>query len=192
MKARLKYRPDLRACVLDDRLVPAITNLGAIVVTTAGYVLMSPFPDIAGGIGASPGGIVIPASFVMMGSGGISGMQPGNGTNNGGAAETVVVGSGANDASGSIIPLVTHNTIANDALNAAPLIGRVLTDRSDVLPPGQVYRGGVSTDVHGQRGGQDADEGPVEPLPIRLRSRPHRLASDASGAHVGSHADRAP
>ena len=154
MKAHLKYCPDLRACVLEDRLVPVIPNLGlgAIVLTTGGYVLASAFP-----------GVAIPASFVMTGSVGISGMQPGNGTgvpgqaatsptgSNGGAAATIVVGSGANDAVAPIIPLVTRNTIANDALNAAPLIGRVSMDRSDVLPPGQVYRGGVSTEVTGQR-----------------------------------------
>ena len=41
MKAQLKYCPDLRACVLEDRLVPAVPNLGvgAIVLTTGGYVL---------------------------------------------------------------------------------------------------------------------------------------------------------
>jgi hypothetical protein len=191
MKAQLKYCPDLRACVLEDRLVPVIPNLGlgAIVLTTGGYVLTSAFP-----------GIAIPASFVMTGSAGISGMQPGNGTGNGGAAETIVVGSGANDAVAPIIPLVTRNTIANDALNAAPLIGRVLGDRSDVLPPEQVYRGGlpvsasggVSTEASGQRSGPNPDERPVDPLPIRLQSRPHRLASGASGHHVGAHADRAP
>jgi len=68
MKAQLKYFPDLRACVLEDRLVPVAPNLGlgAIVLTTGGYVLTSAFP-----------GIAIPASFVMTGSAGISGMQPG-------------------------------------------------------------------------------------------------------------------
>ena len=182
MKAQLKYCPDLRACVLEDRLVPVIPNPGLgpfIVLTTNGYVLTIALP-----------GAAIPASFVMTGPAGISGMQPGNGT--GETAGTIVVGSGANDAGGSIIPLVTRNTVVNDALRAAPLIARVLRDRSDVLPPGQVYRGGVSTEVDGQRGGQNADEGPVEPLPIRLQSRPHRLASDASGYPVRSHADQAP
>jgi len=191
MKAHLKYCPDLRAYVLEDRLVPVIPNLGpgAIVLTTGGYVLTSAFP-----------GIAIPASFVMTGSAGISGMQPGNGTGNGGAAETIVVGSGANDAVATIIPLVTRNTIANDALNAAPLIGRVLGDRSDVVPPEQVYRGGlpvsasggVSTEASGQWSGPNPDERPVDPLPIRLQIRPHRLASGASGHPVGAQADRAP
>jgi hypothetical protein len=191
MKAQLKFCPDLRASVLEDRLVPVIPNLGlgSIVLTTGGYVLQSALP-----------GIAIPASFVMTGSAGISGMQPGNGTGNGGAAATIVVGSGANDVVAPIIDLVTRNTVVNDALNAAPLIGRVLGDRSDVLPPGQVYRGGLpvtdsggaSTEVSGQRAGQDPDQSPVDPLPIRLQSRPHRLASGASGHPVGAHADRAP
>ena len=111
----------------------------------------------------------------------------------GGAAATIFVGSGANDVVAPIIPLVTRNTIANDALNAAPLIGRVLGDRSDVLPPEQVYRGGlpvsasggVSTEASGQRSGPNPDERPVDPLPIRLRSRPHRLASAPRGLPSG-------
>ncbi len=213
MKAQLKYCPDLRDCVLEDRLVPVIPNelgnllapvvpnLSAIVLTPAGYVLMSSFP-----------GIAIPVSFVVTGSGGISSMQPGNGTgvsgqaatspngSNGRTTSTIFVGSGANDVVATIISLVTRNTIANDAPNAAPLIGRVLGDRSDVLPPEQVYRGGVpvsasggvSTEASGQWSRPNPDERPVDPLPIRLQSRPHRLASGASGHPVRAHADRAP
>ena len=212
MKAHLKFCPDLRACALEDRLVPVIPsevgdrlapvvpNLSSIVLTPAGYVLMSSFP-----------GIAIPVLFVVTGSSGISSMQPGNGSgvpgqagaspngSGGGASQTIVVGSGANDAVGTIIPLVTRNTIANDALNAAPLIGSVLGEQSDVLPPEQVYRGGlpvpasesVSTAVSGQRSGPNPDEMPVVPLPIRLKSRPQRRASGASASPVRSHADRA-
>ena len=156
---------------LGSFLAPVVPNLSAIVLTPAGYDLMSSFP-----------GIAIPVSFVVTGSGGISSMQPGNGTgvpgqaatspngSNGGATVTIFVGSGANDIVATIIPLVTRNTIANDALNAAPLIGRVLGDRSDVLPPEQVYRGGlpvsasggVSTEASGQRSGPNPDERPVD------------------------------
>jgi hypothetical protein len=191
MKSQWKYRPDLRTCELEDRLMPVFPNLGLggeIFLTTNGYVLSIAFP-----------GAAIPASFVMTGSVGIPGMQPGTGTGNGGSTGPIVVGSGANDAVAPIIDLVTRDTVVNDALRAAPLFGRVLGDRSDVLPPGQAYRGGLpvtapgvaSTEVTGQRAGQDPGEGPVEPLPIRLRSRPHRLAADASEIPVRSHADRA-
>jgi hypothetical protein len=178
MKTPLKFRPDLRACVLDDRLVPVMPNLGlwpAIVLTTNGYVLASAFP-----------GAAIPTSFIMTGPAGISGMQPGTGS--GGAAGPIVVGSGANNAAAPIIALVTRDTVVNNALRAAPQISRVLVDRSDVLPIGQVYRGGspvtasraVSTKAPGQPDGQDPGDSPVEPLPIRLRSRPHRLAAENS------------
>ena len=189
----MKYCPDLRDCVLEDRLVPVVPNLGlgSIVLTTGGFVLTSAFP-----------GIAIPASFVMTGSAGISGMQPGNGTggtgqaatsptgSSGRAAETIVVGSGANDAVAPIIPLVTRNTIANDALNAAPLIGRVLGDRSDVLPPEQVYRGGVPVSAWGATRRRRPANGPgrmrMRGPSIRCRFGsgvgPHRLASGASGS----------
>ncbi len=198
--ARLKFCPDLRDCVLEARLVPVIPNelgslvapvvpnLSVIVLTPAGYILMSSFP-----------GAAIPVSFVVTGSGGISSMQPGNSTgqsttaptkSNGGAASTIFVGSGANDIVAPVIPLVTRNTIANDAINTAPRIGRVLADRSDVLPPEQVYRGGVpvsasggvSTETPSQRSARSQDERPVDPLPIRLQTHPQRIPSGASGA----------
>jgi hypothetical protein len=103
---------------------------------------------------------------------------------------TIFVGSGANDIVAPIIPLVTRNTIANDALNAAPRIGRVLGDQSDVLAPEQAHRGGlaattpggVSTEMSGQRSGPSPDERPVDPLPIRIQTRPHRRAPENNPA----------
>ena len=38
------FHPDLQACELEDRLLPVIANLGVIVLTTSGYVLMTPAP----------------------------------------------------------------------------------------------------------------------------------------------------
>jgi hypothetical protein len=38
MRARWNYRPDLRACELEDRLLPVTSSLGAIVLTTGGNV----------------------------------------------------------------------------------------------------------------------------------------------------------
>ena len=213
MKVLLKYRPDLRDCELEDRLVPATPDLGATVLTTGGYaLLLSPFPVIASSpFGASGGpGFLTPS--VMTGSLGSPGAQPGNGTgasgpattaptgSNGGAAVTIIVGSGADDASAPIIPPVTRNTVANDAVDAAPVIGRASGDDSSVLPPGQVYRDGVpvtgparvSTEMPSQPAGSQPDEKPADPLRIRLRRPPHRLASDARGDLVKSDADRAP
>jgi hypothetical protein len=188
MKAQLKNCPDLRSCELEDRLVPVVPNLGpgTIVLTTGGYVLTSALP-----------GTAIPVLFVMTGAAGISGMQPGNCTgvpksptgSSTGAAGPIVVGSGANDAIAPIIALVTRNTVVNDALRAAPLFGRVLGDRFEVLLSEQVHRGslagtapGGSTEVSGQRSGPNPDERPVVPLPIRVQSRPHHLPAENNPA----------
>ena len=213
MKALWNYRPDLRACELEDRLVPAIPDLGATVLTTAGYVLLlSPFPvSVADPFGQSGGpGFLTPSA--MSGSAGVSGLLPGNSASvsslattaptgsNGGAAVTIIVGSGSDAAGSANSPPVTRNTIANDALTAAPVIGRVSADRSAVLPPEQVYRGGLpvtatvgfSIEEPGQRAAQEPAQGPVDPLPLRIRRRPHGLASGASGNLIRSHADRAP
>ena len=113
---------------------------------------------------------------------------------------TIIVGSGSDDAGAANSPPVTRNTIANDALTAAPVIGRVSGDRSAVLPPEQVYRGGLpvtatvgfSMEEPGQRAAQEPAQGPVDPLPLRIRRRPNRLASGASANLIRSHADRAP
>ena len=39
-----KFLPDLRTCELEDRLLPAIANVGVIVLTTGGYVPLVPSP----------------------------------------------------------------------------------------------------------------------------------------------------
>jgi hypothetical protein len=212
MHALWKFRPDLHACELEDRLVPVIPNLSVIVLTTGGYVLMIPFPGAATSPGGSPGGTAIPSSFVMTGSGGISGVQPGNiagvsgpaatGTtgSNGGTGLTPAVGSGGNDANAPNIPLVTRNTIANDALVPLPLIGRVSGDRSSVLPAGQLYWGGfpvtapdgVLPEVPEEQAGQIPRPRPVDASSIRLGIAPHQLPLDASANPVKTIEDRVP
>jgi hypothetical protein len=213
MKALWNYRPDLRACELEDRLLPAIPDLGATLLTTGGYVLLlSPFPVIAADPYGDSGGPGFLTPSAMSGSAGVSGFLPGNSAgvpglvssaptgSNGAAAATINLGSGANDAGAANIPPVTRNTIANDALSAAPVIGRLSGDQSAVLPPDQVYRGGLpvtatvgfSLEVPGQRVAQEPVQTPVNPLPLRLGRGPHRLASGASGNLIRSHADRAP
>ncbi len=180
MKALLKYRPDLRACELEDRLVPVVPNPGATVLTTGGYVLLlSPFPVIAADPFGQSGGPGFLTPSAISGSAGVAGLLPGNGAgvpslattaptgSNGGAAVTIVVGSGANGAGGASIPPVTRNTIANDALSAAPVIGRWSGDQPAVLPPEQVYRGGLpvtatvdfSPETPGQRAAPERGSG---------------------------------
>jgi hypothetical protein len=213
MKALLKYSPDLRACELEDRVLPVISDLGATVLTTGGYVLLlSPFPVISADPFGQSGGPGFLTASAITGSAGVSGLLPGNSAglpslattaptgSNGGAAVTISVGSGTNDTDAANIPPVTRNTVANDALSAAAVIGSGWGDRSAVLPPEQVYRGGLpvtatvgfSLEVPGQRAAQEPAQGPVDPPPLRLRVRPHRLDSGALGNLIRSHADRAP
>ena len=66
---------------------------------------------------------------------------------------TILVGSGANDIVAPIIPPVTRNTIANDAVNADALIGRVSGDRSDVLPPEPGLSGRPAVSARGRLDG---------------------------------------
>jgi hypothetical protein len=212
MKTHLKFRPDLQASELEDRLLPVISNLGVMVLTTGGYVLVTPFPGVSAYPGGSPGGAAIPTSFVMTGSGGISSMQPGNSAgvpglattapsaSNAGSSATVSVGSGANDASGLNIEPVTRNTIANDNLNPPPRIGSVFGDRSAALPPGQFYRGGLrvtapagtASEAPGGQVGRIPGRRPVDPSSVGLRSAPHRLSADPSADPIKRIADRVP
>lgn len=97
----------------------AITNLGTIVPTTSGFVLLTPFPGAnssgagslgsggpSGGSASSVSGAPIPSGFFVTGQGGISSMRPGNltgiasfagGTTSGsGVSLTIQIGSGAN------------------------------------------------------------------------------------------------
>jgi hypothetical protein len=209
----LKYRPALRACELEDRLPPAIPTLGATVLTTGGYVLLlSPFPVTAADPFGQSGGPGFLTPSAMSGSAGVLGLLAGNSAgvpglvttapteSNGGGAVTTTIGSGANDAGGANTPPVTRNTVANDALSAVPVIGRLSGDQSAVLPPEQIYRGGLpvtatvgfSLEVPGQPATQEPAQGPVSPLPLRLGRRPHRLASGASGNLIRSQSDPAP
>jgi hypothetical protein len=212
MNALRKFHPDLHVCELEDRLLPVTANLGVIVLTTGGYILLIPSPGVAASPGGSPGGATIPTSFAMTGFGGISSVQPGNVTgvpglavtgiagSGGGAGATVNVGSGANDATNLNIPLVTRNTIANDALVPRPQIGRPSGDGSAVLPVGQFYRGGVpeivpappASETPGGQSNRSPRHSPVDSIPIRLGGAPPRAPSDVSGHSVRVLMDQMP
>jgi hypothetical protein len=207
-----KFHFDLRACELEDRLLPVIANLGVIVLTTGGYVLMIPYPGAGAYAGASVGGAAIPTSFSIMGSGGISSMQPGNITgipglagtgtslSSGIAGPTINVGSGANDGTAPSIPLVTRNTIANDALVSRPQIGGPFRDGSAVFPVGQVYRGGVPQPVlppappatPGGEASHAPHRSPLDSTPIRLSEGTPRGTPDVMGNSITALTDRMP
>jgi hypothetical protein len=131
MKPPRMFHPDLKVCALEDRFMPAIANLGVIVLTTGGYVLMTPIP------GSSAGRTAIPTSFSMTGSSGISSIRPGNITgipalattatagSSGSTGATGTVGSVANVVTNESIPPVARNTIANGALAVSPQIGQL-------------------------------------------------------------------
>jgi hypothetical protein len=210
-----KFRPRLQDCVLEDRLLPAIANLGVIVLTTNGYVLMTPFPGVSGDLGGvahGASGILIPTSFFITGSGGISSIQPGNLTGlpdraaagttgaSGSAGLSIVAGSGVNDATALSIPQVNHNTIAFDTLKTPITIGRLSGDRSPVLPAGQIYQGGVpmiapasaAPAPESERPSPPPGTGPVNRSPI-LGDGAHALvSSDALRGSLKTVADSGP
>ena len=120
MNNPLMFRPDLRECVLEERALMAIQNLGLIIQTTSGLSLIIPFPGAnASGAGAtgpssstaaSVSGVAIPTSFYITGTSGMSSLKPGNYTGlpslagaAGGAAAggiSIQVGSGADTTDG--------------------------------------------------------------------------------------------
>jgi hypothetical protein len=198
MKPVRSFRPRLQECVLDERVMPVVANLGTIVLTTSGYLLMTPFPGaMSVGYGAAPGvsGAPIPTSFSMTGSGGISSVGPSNltgisafaatsaatgaatavpGSTTGAAGLSISVGSGANTPGGPVIPLVTRDTQAFDTPSQRPVNGRASGgDRTPVLPPGQVYSGGVAVPAPGAAAPAETQGEPTTAVP---RVRPFELA----------------
>ena len=150
-----KFRLNLQACELEDRLLPVIANLGAVVLTSGGYLLMIRHPAAVANPGGSLSVAAIPTSISMTSLGGIFNTQPGSATGSPNLAATgkdgssgspgvaFTVGSPAGDPATASIPPVTRNTIANDALNPPPRIGRLSEDRSPVLPLEEWDRGDV-------------------------------------------------
>jgi hypothetical protein len=158
MKRSWDLKPNLLDCILEERIAPAIANLGIIAQTTSGLVLAIPFPGAAnltqlGGGGAatsapSVSGAAMPTSFYMTGRG-ISSFLPGNFTGNaavGGVATstsgpggTIQVGSGSDDASAPVMPTLAssrNNPASNGA--AAPTlayIGSVAATSSSSIAP---------------------------------------------------------
>jgi len=162
MKRQWELKPNLIDCILEERIAPAIANLGVIVLTTSGYALVTPFPGASnsassaggsGGAGASVSGAAIPTSFYITGNRGISTFTPGNFTGNpnvggvvggaSGASLTIQVGSGSDEAGTPSTSTVSRNPIGDNGNRASVLayIGLPASgSNSPVLPPGQSYR----------------------------------------------------
>jgi hypothetical protein len=133
MNSPLMFRPDLRDCVLEERALMAIQNLGLIIQTTSGLSLIIPFPGAnasgAGATGPSSGtaasvsGVAIPTSFYITGTSGMSSLKPGNYTGlpslaggaTGGAAGgiSIQVGSGADTAGGPTVNITNGGATNN-------------------------------------------------------------------------------
>jgi hypothetical protein len=150
MNSLRKFHPDLQTCELEDRVLPVINTLGVIVLTADAPLLLILKPGIANAVGA-PKSATIPSSLSMTSLDGLFNTQFGNiaglattkmDGSSGGPAVAFDNGSVASDLAAQDIPLVTRNTIANDAPNPSPRIGRLSEDQSPILPRGQVYRGG--------------------------------------------------
>jgi hypothetical protein len=206
MNALRKFHPDLHECELEVRVLPVITNLGVIVLTTGGYLLITPYTS------GSPGGTAIPMSFSITGNSGISSMQPDSiagipglatpaaAGSSGGVGATNTVGSGANDATAVSIPLVTRNTIANDLPVPPPHIGRPSGEVSPVLPTGQFYRGGVretvpvpaSSETPGGQTSRSPRQSLADATLVRPGGAPPRATFDVSGHSVKARADQSP
>jgi hypothetical protein len=159
MKRSWDLKPNLLDCILEQRIAPAIANLGVIVVTTSGLSLVTPFPGAsnnASGSGgtqttaASVSGAAIPTSFYITGTRGISSFTPGNFTgnpsvggaivgSNGGPSLSIQVGSGA-DEDGGPAPAASRS---NQGYGGAPAptlayIGQVSSGSgSTIAPSGQ-------------------------------------------------------
>jgi hypothetical protein len=138
MKRSWDLKPNLLDCILEERIAPAIANLGVIVQTIGGLALVTPFPGAVslgalGGGGAassapSVSGAAIPSAFYMTARG-MSSFAPGNitgiasvgqwATGSGcGGGGTIQVGSGADDAGAPVLP-TTASSRSNPGYNGA-------------------------------------------------------------------------
>jgi hypothetical protein len=151
MKRRWELKPNLVECLLEERIAPAIANLGIIAQTTSGLTLVIPFPGavslgvLGGGAAAtsapSVSGTPMPSGFYMTARG-VSTFMPGNITGNSavagaaatasGPGGTIQVGSGADDASAFSSPTTAASSRTNPGYNG-------------VIAPTLAYIGTVST-----------------------------------------------
>ena len=167
MNSLRKLHLDLRACELEDRLLPVVANLGMIVLSTGGHVLLIPRSRTPAARLAAPPS---PRQSPSRASAGYSILSratapaspvwpPRERPDRAGVREWRSPSARPPAIATASIPLVTRNTIANDALNPPPRIGRLSADQSPVLPVGEFYRGGFPENA-------PARPLPAPPLPL--------------------------
>ena len=163
MKRNWSLKPNLLDCILEQRIAPAIANLGTIVLTTSGYALVTPFPGASNSASStsvatsasSVSGAAVPTSFYVTGNRGISSFAPGNFTGNpnvgggtsgtagsGGINVSIQIGSGSDVAGGTPTAASSRTNPASDG--AVPSIMAYIGSTSTgsgtpVLPAGQSY-----------------------------------------------------
>jgi hypothetical protein len=166
MYSPLVFRPDLRQCVLEERLLPAIATFGVVILTTSGLTLLTPFPGAntsaagslgtsgsGGGSAGSVSGVAVPSSLYITGSNGISSLKPGNITGvpslagglagAGGVSVSFQIGSGSDTPGGTPTTLSSRNNIGD--VGAIPTFNDLIRGPSATsgdadLPAGQTYR----------------------------------------------------
>ncbi|MGP0063477.1 MAG: hypothetical protein ACLQGP_07760 [Isosphaeraceae bacterium] len=163
MKRDWSLKPNLVDCILEQRIAPAIANLGVIVLTTSGFTLTTPFPGASNSASStsvatsaqSVSGAAVPTSFYVTGNRGISSFAPGNFTGNpnvatgaatgsvGGVGMSIQIGSGADEAGGSGSTAAASSRNNPGGGTIAPImayIGSTSTGSgTPVLPAGQTY-----------------------------------------------------
>ncbi len=193
MSTHLNFRPDLANCVLEERYLPAIPNLGMIILTTSGYILITPFPGAtsavggslgsagpaSGGTAASVSGTAIPTGMYLTGMYGISSMRPGNITGiavlatNGGAGQgtgnggEIQVGSGADEAGGPTI-VVARGGATNNVVSRMSFADPTIQNRFQLI-------GGISLSNTGQGQMQSYQD----PAPVQAPGTPGPAPDDS-------------
>lgn len=196
MKRSWELKPNLLDCVLEDRIAPAIQNLGIIIQTTSGLALVIPFPGavnlaaMSGGGASSTApsvsGTAMPTMFYVTGSRGISTFMPGNFTGN----PVVPLGGPLGSAEGGGLSIKVGSGADEDGgpTSASPAMSRTNPGYGGPTSPimsyiGSVGSGSGSTDSAGRQGSQTVQSAaPVPALPKLGIAIPGSPAGTSPGA----------
>lgn len=198
MKRTWELKPNLLDCILEERIAPAIANLGIIIQTTSGLALVTPFPGAVnlaaiGGAAsantaASVSGTAMPTMFYVTGTRGISTFMPGNFTGN----PVVPIGGALGDAEGGGLSIKVGSGADEDGgpSGANPAMSRTNPGYGGPTSPIMSYIGSVgsgsgsgSSDSGGGQGAQAVQtSAPVPSLPKMGIAIPGSPAGTTPGA----------